>query len=66
VPTLLERAARHGLRVCFHIEPYPQRSALSVKSDVASILAEYGRHEAFYRTDAGKPLFFMFVGCVLL
>ena len=56
----MERAQHFGLKVCFHIEPYPGRTALSVKQNVQTIIDTYGDHAAFFRTAANKPLFFIY------
>jgi hypothetical protein len=56
VPQLLDSAARHGLHVAFHIEPYAERNAASVKSDIAYIYRHYGQHPGFFRVDrSGDP-----------
>jgi hypothetical protein len=49
VPLLLDQANAKGLKVGFHIEPYTNRTAASVVSDVNYILSKYGSHPAFYR-----------------
>ncbi len=51
IPLILETAARHDLKVAFHIEPYTGRTADSLISDVAYINQTYGSHPAFYRTN---------------
>ncbi len=59
---VLDAAADAGLKVAFHIEPYPGRTPMSVADDVSYILRRYGTHPAFYRTDFGgrKALFYVF------
>ncbi|MDD3642600.1 MAG: glycoside hydrolase family 99 protein [Candidatus Krumholzibacteria bacterium] len=62
VPGLLEAAARHGLKVSFHIEPFEGRGAPSTRRAVEYIVDEYGAHKAFYRTDrfGRRPMFFVY------
>jgi alpha-mannan endo-1,2-alpha-mannanase / glycoprotein endo-alpha-1,2-mannosidase len=59
IPLIMDEAQKKGLKVCFHLEPYPGRNAASVRQDIAQILDTYGKHPAFYRTK-GKPLFFIY------
>eukprot|EP00741_Cyanophora_paradoxa_P018202 tig00021038_g17575.t1 len=57
----LDVAAEVGLLVSFHVEPYPGRSAASVKEDLAYIYEKYGRHKAFYRHPGdGRGMFFLY------
>lgn len=62
VPRLLDAAARHGIRVNFHLEPFPGRNAKTVREAIVYILDKYGSHPAFYRHggDKGKPLFYLY------
>lgn len=46
---ILDAAARHGLQVAWHLEPYAGRTAASTVADINSIIARYGSHAAFYR-----------------
>ncbi len=55
VSRILEVAAKHGIQINFHVEPYPGRSALSVKSDIEYILRNYGSSKAFYRYSSSDP-----------
>lgn len=59
---VLDAAADAGLKVNFHIEPYPGRTPETVARDVAYILQEYGKHPAFYRADflGNRPMFYVF------
>lgn len=41
MPSILDIANDHGIKVCFHIEPYTDRSALSVKRDIEYIINTY-------------------------
>ncbi len=59
IPTIMEEADRAGLKVCFHIEPYPGRNALSVREDIRHLNATYGNYPAYFRI-GGKPCFFVY------
>lgn len=59
IPTIMDEAQKAGVKVCFHLEPYPGRSPETVKNDIKILLDTYGNHPAFYRMD-GKPLFFVY------
>jgi glycoprotein endo-alpha-1,2-mannosidase len=48
-PALLDAAAAAGVRVAFHLEPYPGRSAQSIREDLAYLVATYGHHPALLR-----------------
>ncbi|MFE6036063.1 ThuA domain-containing protein [Streptomyces sp. NPDC056452] len=59
---VLDSAARHGIRVAWHIEPYGDRTAASVVDDIAYLEGKFGNHPAYYR-DAGhgnRPAFYIF------
>ena len=66
---VLDAAAAHGLKVCFHLEPYGGRTAASLRDDIAYIYATCGNHPAFLRVtrptrwgSSGSPrgVFFVF------
>ncbi len=59
IPIIFSEAARAGLKVCFHIEPYGGRTASSVKEDMAKLIKTYGEYASFYRIN-GKPVFFCY------
>ncbi len=59
LPTLFDEAAKHGLKVCFHIEPYGNRNPENLRENIAKLLKQYGRHSAFYRMD-DRPCFFIY------
>lgn len=56
---LMNEADKRGLKVCFHLEPYSGRSAESIKEDIVSINARFGKHNAYYKMN-GKPCFFIY------
>lgn len=41
VPLILDIAAKYNEKVCFHIEPYKDRSAASVRNDIVYIIDKY-------------------------
>lgn len=59
LPELFDQADKHGLKVCFHIEPYGNRNPENLRSNMAKILRQYGNHPAFYRMQ-GRPCFFIY------
>lgn len=59
VPLIMNEAAKAGIKVCFHIEPYSGRNAESVRDNIKSIIGQYGTHPALYKID-GKPMFFIY------
>jgi glycoprotein endo-alpha-1,2-mannosidase len=64
VPLLLEAAAKEGLRVAFHIEPYPGRGASSLREDLAYLVELHGASPGFYRHAAAgsspRPLVYVY------
>jgi len=59
IELLLEAAAKVGIEVCVHLEPYEGRTAETVARDVDVVLASYGRHAAYHRID-GRPVFYAY------
>ncbi len=62
VPRLLDAAARHNTKVCFHIEPFPGRNAQTTRDAIVHIIDKYGSHSAFYRYGKDKllPMFYIY------
>ncbi|KAI6653864.1 hypothetical protein LOD99_3366 [Oopsacas minuta] len=66
VPLLLDIANKFSIKVTFHIEPYKERTAVSVRSDIEYIMGTYSKHPAFYRyhehttPPTEKPLFYIY------
>ncbi|MGB2863597.1 MAG: endo-1,3-alpha-glucanase family glycosylhydrolase [Sedimentisphaerales bacterium] len=62
VPRLLDAAARHNTKVCFHIEPFPGRNAQTTRNAIVYIINKYGSHSAFYRygKDEPRPMFYVY------
>eukprot|EP00160_Parvularia_atlantis_P007553 Unigene16745_Nuclearia_a/m.49425 Unigene16745_Nuclearia_a/g.49425 ORF Unigene16745_Nuclearia_a/g.49425 Unigene16745_Nuclearia_a/m.49425 type:complete len:411 (-) Unigene16745_Nuclearia_a:39-1271(-) len=46
---LMDVAHEHGIKVAFHLEPYHNRTAASVREDLQYIAETYGVHPALYR-----------------
>ena len=55
-------AEKFGVKVNFHLEPYPGRTALKVRDDLKYILEQYGSSPAFYRDPArsNRPLYYVY------
>jgi glycoprotein endo-alpha-1,2-mannosidase len=49
-----------SVKVAFHLEPYPGRSASSVREDLVYLIGKYGHHKCLYRSTAGKPLVYVY------
>ncbi|MFH4976310.1 hypothetical protein AB6A40_003019 [Gnathostoma spinigerum] len=49
IPSLMNVADKHRLKVTFHLEPYSGRNAVSIHRDIKYIIDTYGNHSAFYR-----------------
>ncbi|XP_012563925.2 glycoprotein endo-alpha-1,2-mannosidase [Hydra vulgaris] len=49
LPKIFNVAAKYKLKVTFHIEPYKDRSEVTLKQDIEHILRVYGSHPAFYK-----------------
>lgn len=63
VPLLLQHAAKHGLKVCLHVEPYQGRTAESLRSHLDYVHTTYGSHPAYYRVSRGSrslPVFYIY------
>ena len=59
VKRLLAAAARFGLELCLHLEPWEGRTAAAQLKDVAYAVRTYGAHEAYHKID-GKCVFFAY------
>ena len=53
---LFDVAAEHDIKVCFHIEPFPGRSAATVREALVYLLDKYGEHPALYHCAARNDL----------
>lgn len=59
VSVLLDEAEKEGLKICFHVEPFPNRNARTFRHNIEYIIDRWGEHPAFYRTN-GLPMFFIY------
>lgn len=59
---LFDVAAEHGLKVCFHIEPFPGRNAVTTREAIVYLLDRYGEHPALYKcAQAGnRPMIYLY------
>ncbi len=59
---LIGEAEKKGLQVNFHIEPYPGRSAVSVKEDLQYLIGKYKDSPALYRDNnrGNLPMFYVY------
>lgn len=51
------------IQLCFHIEPFDERTAYSLREAIKYIIDKYGSHKAFYRRrrkGRDLPLFYMY------
>ncbi|MFD0747093.1 RICIN domain-containing protein [Phytohabitans flavus] len=62
VTRVMDAAARYGIRVAWHLEPYGTRTAASTVSDINYINSRYGGHPAYYRDAAhgNRAAFYVF------
>lgn len=56
VPAALRAAEAAGIRICWHLEPYPGRSPQSVREDVAYLTQRYGASPALL----DPPVYFVY------
>jgi glycoprotein endo-alpha-1,2-mannosidase len=52
MPVVFAAAEQSGLKVCFHIEPFPGRNANTMRESLAYLMEKYGAHPALYRDPA--------------
>jgi glycoprotein endo-alpha-1,2-mannosidase len=59
---VLDAAARYGVKVAWHLEPYRTRTADSTVADINYINSRYGGHPAYYRDAAhgNRGAFYVF------
>lgn len=65
VQVIFDIAEEFNIKVCFHIEPYPDRDSQSVRKNIEYIINTYGDHPAFYRHHSVKtgrmsPLIYLY------
>lgn len=49
IPQLLEIAHKYSIKITMHIEPYKNRTPLSVKNDLEYIHRQYASHPAYFK-----------------
>jgi len=59
LPKVFDAAAAQGIQVCFHIEPFPGRTAAATRNALVYLLDRYGAHPALYRY-RGRPLAYIY------
>ncbi|MEU3979287.1 ThuA domain-containing protein [Streptomyces sp. NPDC026672] len=59
---VLDAAAKEGIKVAWHLEPYAGRTGASTAADIQYINSTYGGHPAFYRSaeHGNKGAFYVF------
>lgn len=61
LPLLFDAARRHGIRICFQIEPAARRTVAEARASIVAITDTFGAHPAFYRDpQTGRPMFFVY------
>jgi alpha-mannan endo-1,2-alpha-mannanase / glycoprotein endo-alpha-1,2-mannosidase len=61
VGVIMDEAAKKGITISFHIEPFGGRNAQTTRDAVVYLIDTYGKHPAFYRSGKhGKPFFFIY------
>ncbi len=62
LPGLFEAAEKAGLKVNFHLEPFPGRNATTTREAIAYLIGKFGRSPACHRlADRGnRPVFFIY------
>ncbi len=59
LPALLDGAARHGLQVAFHLEPFAGRNAETTREALRYLIGRYGAHPACARWE-GLPIVYVY------
>ncbi|XP_067945702.1 glycoprotein endo-alpha-1,2-mannosidase-like [Watersipora subatra] len=63
IPAILDAADKYDVKVCFHMEPFANRNAETIRDAIMHIINKYGDHNAFYRKKRGEkqlPFFYMY------
>jgi hypothetical protein len=53
-------AAPSSVRLAFHLEPYPGRTAASTREDVADLMGRFRGSKALLRAGDGRPVYFVY------
>lgn len=59
LPVVFEAARKTGMKVCFHLEPFPGRGAATTRQALAYLHEHYGAHPALFR-HKGRPLVYVY------
>ena len=59
LPLIFAAAARHGVQVAFHLEPFRGRSAATTADALATLLDRWGDDPALHRR-GGRPVFYVY------
>lgn len=59
LPVVFAAAARHGVGIAFHLEPFRGRGAATTRDAIAGLLARWGDHPALCRR-GGRPVFYVY------
>lgn len=62
LPRLFEAAEEAGIKINFHIEPFPGRNAATTRNSIAYLVGKFGSSPACHRlaSHGGKPVFFIY------
>eukprot|EP01125_Pyxidicula_operculata_P009802 TRINITY_DN3220_c0_g1_i1.p1 TRINITY_DN3220_c0_g1~~TRINITY_DN3220_c0_g1_i1.p1 ORF type:complete len:434 (-),score=47.05 TRINITY_DN3220_c0_g1_i1:56-1357(-) len=62
VPKILKSAEKYGTKIAFHLEPYPGRTAKSVREDMIYLISKYGSSPSFYRDEerGNRPVIYIY------
>jgi glycoprotein endo-alpha-1,2-mannosidase len=59
LPLVFDAAAAEGMKIAFHIEPFPGRNASTTRDALVYLLRKFGSHPALYR-DHGRPVVYLY------
>lgn len=66
VPLILNAAERHGVKICFQIEPVVRKTAFTTRYEMEYIVTHFGKHPAFYHNiNTNRPMFFIYDSYVI-
>jgi glycoprotein endo-alpha-1,2-mannosidase len=62
LPGLFKAAEEAGLKINFHIEPFPGRDAITTREAISYLIGKFGKSPACHRlaTRGNKPVFFIY------
>ena len=59
LPLLFAEAEKYGIKICFHLEPWPGRNAESVRDALGYLLERWGDAPALFRWQ-GRPMVYVY------